>query len=39
MSFTQWFFPHRYIILNINIMEKTALGKHFIHCDAPNYTI
>lgn len=27
------FFPHRYII------QKSALGKHFIHCDVANYTI
>lgn len=33
------FFPHRYIILNINIIQKSALGKHFIHCDVANYTI
>lgn len=33
------FFPYRYIILNKNIMEKSALGKHFIYCDVANYTI
>lgn len=33
------FFPHRYIILNINIRENSALGKHFIHYDVANYTL